>query len=71
MWRREDEGPKRGIPTPVLETSAVAPVCQLETGETEGGDRKTKFLAMVRNQVERINRGCATLHIYLENKPKA
>ena len=28
--------------TPVLETSVVAPMCQRETGETEGGGWKTK-----------------------------
>ena len=28
--------------TPVLETSAVAPVCQCETRETEGGGGKMK-----------------------------
>ena len=31
--------------TLVLETSAVAPMCQCETGETEGGGDKTKVEA--------------------------
>ena len=30
------------FPTPILETSAVTPLCQRETGETEGGGGKTE-----------------------------
>ena len=33
---------KRYFPTSPPETSAVAPVCQRETGETEGGGGRTK-----------------------------
>ena len=36
------DGHVETFPTPVLETSAVAPVCQRETGETKGGGGKTK-----------------------------
>ena len=36
------DGHVKTFPTPVLETLAVAPVCQRETGETEGrGGKKT------------------------------
>ena len=39
----EDENRgRKDIPTPILETSAVAPVCQCETGDMEGGGGKTK-----------------------------
>ena len=36
------DGHVETFPTPVLETSVVASVCQRETGEMEGGGEKTK-----------------------------
>ena len=36
------DGHVETFPTPVLETSAVVPMCQRETGETKGGGGKTK-----------------------------
>ena len=36
------DGHVETFPTPLLETSAVAPVCQRETGEPEGDSGKTK-----------------------------
>ena len=53
------DGHVETFPTSILETSAVALVCQCETGETEGGGRKTK--AHHKEEEDRRQRSTPTL----------